>query len=438
MKPFYLKGTSINNMHALPLLAMCLFFLSCNNNTETPKLNTLDTDSVIIYDTNNETDYSALILNSNNNTITLFQTTDDGYITNFNSIFINDEKVITASFNENGLLSGIGTEGSTIAFSNYRENLVDIAIILGNETFLFKDFESPNNWSEIEGLLQLNLPLDISRSGNIEDDGDEQLSKVWKLIGDQFKNLIEFVGDAKDSPGANASLKYLCKIITDSGLFMVDNKAVDYATFIGELATGLAATTPWGTLWTVVSNYDTYVDLVEDFVYNIAEIIDQFENERDNGIGAINSGYGKLKATLSWNFYADIDLHAIDPSDSHIYWDDPNSVTGGYLDVDNTYGGPGAIENIFWEKAPDGDYIIFIDYYGESWENDKCESGTCTVSVYYNGHGKTYKVYLQPYEYEAITAISLPSGTFYEETSRSIDIKLVINNKSTKTKQRKQ
>lgn len=94
---------------------------------------------------------------------------------------------------------------------------------------------------------------------------------------------------------------------------------------------------------------------------------------------------GALKVTLLWNFHADIDLHVKQPSGKVIYYKEKqDSSSGGYLDVDNREGGNGAAENIFWNKPPKGQYMIALNYYGES-QSGKTESGTCTVVVFQEG-----------------------------------------------------
>ena len=75
-------------------------------------------------------------------------------------------------------------------------------------------------------------------------------------------------------------------------------------------------------------------------------------------------GTGSLQVNLAWDTdNTDIDLHVIEPGGEEIYFGDKRSnITGGQLDRDDTDGyGP---ENIFWENAPDGEYKVFVHYYG--------------------------------------------------------------------------
>ncbi|MBQ5609101.1 MAG: hypothetical protein IIU85_02475 [Rikenellaceae bacterium] len=414
-------------------LLVIILTTSCEDNNDSPLMNT---ETVMVYDLSGNTDYPISIFNAANSTVTMIETTDTGVISGFNHISFNDQPTFKATFDENGLLNGIGTEGVTIAFSNYNGNKVDIAVMLGDDTFLIKEFESPNDWSKIDGPLFLNMPSDISRS---EPSSTEKLWEVWSFIGDQFKNLGELVLDGIQSSqgiqsAKKAGLKYLFNVVKDGALFVADlNREMEYSIFFAELASWAAAspTTPWGALWLLLSNYYTYEHFVEDNVYALLEMYDQFFNDRDNGLGAINSGFGALKATLTWNFYADIDLHAYEPNGTHIYWDNPrSSSTGAYLDVDNRKGGSGAIENIYWKKIENGVYTIYIDYYGESILNDRCDIGTCTISVFFNGRGKTFKITPQPEQHYLVTNLSFPNGTFIDSESRALDIQVVLNSKS--------
>ena len=72
---------------------------------------------------------------------------------------------------------------------------------------------------------------------------------------------------------------------------------------------------------------------------------------------------GDLKITLLWEVRADIDLHVIEPNGNHIYFHHKHSATGGFLDVDNTRGGKGSAENIYWTDPPSGAYQVSVMYY---------------------------------------------------------------------------
>jgi len=95
-------------------------------------------------------------------------------------------------------------------------------------------------------------------------------------------------------------------------------------------------------------------------------------------------GNGDLKVTLQWDFYADIDLHVEEPglTGEEIYFSNSHSRNGGELDVDNTDGGPGSAENIYWESDPPrGQYKVTLVYYAEKDYPAEQQQGNCKVTV---------------------------------------------------------
>lgn len=79
------------------------------------------------------------------------------------------------------------------------------------------------------------------------------------------------------------------------------------------------------------------------------------------------TGVGDIKISLSWDQPEDLDLHVIDPFGEEIYYDHPNSASGGHLDLDSN----GACiiddvdnENVYWAlgAAPAGTYKVRVKY----------------------------------------------------------------------------
>ena len=66
-----------------------------------------------------------------------------------------------------------------------------------------------------------------------------------------------------------------------------------------------------------------------------------------------------IRATLIWNDVSDLDLHAVNPSDEDIFYGRKES-GGGTLDIDKNASDPvrDPVENIIFQTAADGDYII--------------------------------------------------------------------------------
>lgn len=113
------------------------------------------------------------------------------------------------------------------------------------------------------------------------------------------------------------------------------------------------------------------------------------EQERARRVGA----NGKLKVTLLWNFYGDIDLHVTEPGGNKVWFKKrANSATGANLDVDNRRGGRGAAENIAWSNPRNGNYQVRLNYYSKSTQNNLAQAGQCTVVVFINGNARSYRV----------------------------------------------
>lgn len=128
--------------------------------------------------------------------------------------------------------------------------------------------------------------------------------------------------------------------------------------------------------WTDHTDKDEIVEIEDDEDDEEIEITDNTEDVTNIG------GIGNLKVTLQWNFYADIDLHIIEPSGEEIYFQHKTSATGGALDVDNTDGGLGSAENIFWENPPKGQYTVTLVYYAEKEDYPiNQQEGICHITI---------------------------------------------------------
>lgn len=106
-------------------------------------------------------------------------------------------------------------------------------------------------------------------------------------------------------------------------------------------------------------------------------------------------GTGVLKVTMAWEYPSDIDLHVIEPDGNEIYFANKRSSSSGYLDTDNLDGGsPGhpAVENVFWETAPEGRYTVKVKYFGT--RDGGRNGGPVLVVVIVNGEETRYNVNL--------------------------------------------
>ena len=76
------------------------------------------------------------------------------------------------------------------------------------------------------------------------------------------------------------------------------------------------------------------------------------------------SQLGTLHARLSWDRDVDLDLHVVDPNNEEIYFAQTRSSGQvGFLDLDSICGSNGNIENVFYEQAISGRYIVRVDLF---------------------------------------------------------------------------
>jgi hypothetical protein len=67
----------------------------------------------------------------------------------------------------------------------------------------------------------------------------------------------------------------------------------------------------------------------------------------------LDVGTGVVQVTAAWDSRADLDLHVVEPCGDEIYLDDPESISGGTLDLDSNAScvdGP-RNENIYWPSS---------------------------------------------------------------------------------------
>ena len=94
---------------------------------------------------------------------------------------------------------------------------------------------------------------------------------------------------------------------------------------------------------------------------NLTDSRGEISNTLETCIDVLALGSGILQVSLSWDNTADVDIWVTDTSGTKIYFANPSSATGGSLDRDDVNGyGP---ENIFWENAPDGSYLVEVNHY---------------------------------------------------------------------------
>lgn len=131
----------------------------------------------------------------------------------------------------------------------------------------------------------------------------------------------------------------------------------------------------------------------QSIVLSIA-LIDELGNVgpyRQVEIEIVQSGTGDVKVTLSFDRLHDLDLHVIEPNGEEIFYDNRNSSTGGWLDLDSgstCEASSANAENIFWPPggAPAGQYRVTVQNY------QQCSPGPIefTVRIAYDSVVNTY------------------------------------------------
>lgn len=178
-------------------------------------------------------------------------------------------------------------------------------------------------------------------------------------------------------------------VITDKwSNFLTETKSKLDA--LSETATEIAGNT--------VQKFQGYAHDLKDHWVNtnttktsLDELTDEIEQEEllvnKDDLNDLPDKNGVLQIGLSWDQdQTDIDLWVTDPAGEKIYYGNPNSASGGYLDRDDTDGyGP---ENIYWaSNIPDGEYLIQVHYFsGEPVTNYEVKiTNGLGYSAVYNG-----------------------------------------------------
>lgn len=141
--------------------------------------------------------------------------------------------------------------------------------------------------------------------------------------------------------------------------------------------------------------------------------------------GALDTGFGDVQVTLTWDTETDQDLWVTDPDGERIFYGNSTSDSGGELDRDDVDGyGP---ENVFWESgtAPAGEYKVEVDYFSGSPVTNY------TVLVQAFGRVRTFTGQIRQDETLLITRFS-QSGFSKEMPSVVLDSNLLPEKKLNK------
>lgn len=387
-----------------------------------------------------EDDYRLTVFNMKSGGLAMARVNEDGNMERIDVVSNRYAGEMSVAFNEDGQVSNIAVDSLTIVFDNYAEGKVDLVYLYKDYVYTVKEVAfdpatvraATKAGGEPVKVLTKGMILDADR-WLIE---HEQLIKSFFLVTDQALGIGRTaIAGHRDMPDE------MKKAITDQAkdLFMdtMDITAGDntWANLIGyaDDAADLFVTFRNGSvLWTysalktLLTNYSDYSQFCENAFYALFEKIDEWNRPNvEAGHGILQTGSGSLKVTLSWSFYADIDLHVIEPNGNRIYYIDRTSSTGGYLDRDDRDGGSGAVENIYWENAPDGTYTIVLDYFGRSASHSMSQSGVCKVTLLCNGNGRVINVPMSEHDTKTVVQLKMPEGQVMPVETKSAGTDLI-------------
>lgn len=317
-------------------------------------------------------------------------------------------------FGDDDKVKSITTNGMTYVFRD-REGKIDVLLYCDGSSFIRQDVANVSPYSS--------LPSD-SRGAKLR----TELHNVvyYTNVIDLFNNMI--MEDSENPDGLSKTGQIIDELRKDATNMVVVGDDVDNGKVIlepGKFFDEIGGNQPGG--GNSDSNFDEFW---KNFDGLIGDTKDDGNDNTDKGESTLESGIGALKVTLSWFYTADIDLHAFEPVTEeqqamgvgHIFYNQSrNSITDGFLDIDNTYGyyidpvthesntSRGAIENIYWENPAEGRYDIMLDYFSG------VETGKCDVEIFYNGKGTHFSADMTPaYNHSNgmrdIAVVSIPDG----------------------------
>ncbi len=274
------------------------------------------------------------------------------------SIFFDEEGLPYEMIAKNNL-----GEDFVFLFDNYENNKVDIAIVYPNgDLGIFRKIEF-----KLEGLDELKSTSEVFAT-------TVNWSTVVRWTGRVVKGIPCAISAVSSVSSAGATLPltaWVCgnyllglsaDIMEDSGI------SNGYTDFVNNWGAVGAMSSCGGNVNVTSCLIGIGGEAIIAFADHL-EVQEQREEEIRLGQGALESGYGDVKITLTWDNAADVDLIVVDAFGYQIDWYTPYSPSGGVLDFDDRDGyGP---ENIYWkEQAPDGNYSVYVHhYYGPSPAN---------------------------------------------------------------------
>ncbi|MFS4493715.1 YfaP family protein [Maribacter sp. 2308TA10-17] len=302
------------------------------------------------------------------------------------SLINTPDGTLLVNFNEDdGLPSQITTSfGETLLFE-FKEggSKVDLAYIYEGEFQYFRDIDNGSaskNDTSFPKFVNSGKPADLVDAfiltGNIL---STALSGAFCTAA-IAATITSFGGAAPSLWTCAGFISSLGSLIIDSGAVEADPDIFRGSSLIavGADVVGCNPTSPGNCA-------NAFLGIVSELKSIIDDVKVENGPEISAALGALQSGFGQVKVTLTWTSRADLDLWVTEPNGNKIYFANPSSSTGGFLDFDDL-DGPGP-ENIFWqENAPLGSYLVQVHNYS----SNGASSSSYTVQTEINGLVTTY------------------------------------------------
>lgn len=392
------------------------------------------------------TAYKLTMANKKNGNMYFVTSADGTTVTKLNAVVNGPggtSAPATVFFDNGGDVRSVTINGVTYVFSkNPQTGKVDVTVLSGNSQQIFT------------GVMDAPAPTYAPETGDAFTDNlnraMENLNSMMPAVDAVNGQLKQEGGDlASAASGVAAYVSEFASDVSDysTGGGSTSVEEISQESF-QDLVNELAQDNPGMSGWAGKSYEE-----IESTEQNNTNASDQnADKNTKDGEGAIVSGTGKLKVTLTWHYGADIDLHIFEPGFTtqsmnnstfseergHIYFAaKTNTFTDGYLDFDNTRGyylkpwgeqdgghegfkesdiTRAAIENVYWTTVNDGTYYVYLHYYGSSaaeWCDNKTE-GPCTVGIFVNGRGYNKTVNMTSVYHNSmlyIGKVTFPAGT---------------------------
>lgn len=299
---------------------------------------------------------------------------------------------LVVSFDDSGLPTTICHPDFTIVIANHNENKFDAFITTtAGESAIFEDVELQDDmtWEKyLQGLEQQQ-----SRAGFRPSIGT--VNTVVGLVGCGL-SVAATIASAPTGVGAVVGWGLTAISCGSAIQTLMDNAGwIDTPDGLSGVSTTLAGvaaivscvnpSNPVGVASCIAGALGTVVGIIDI-------ILDNRQDDINLGNGALMSGNGDVKFTLTWDKPSDIDLHCVDAEGYHIYYANKKPLgSKGYLDFDNIPGFPTCTdpENIYFAApAPSGQYEVYLHYFSD---HNNQGPVNYTVLVMINGEGQTYR-----------------------------------------------